>query len=109
MSEDDFAKLDTVGKWQHLSTTMDYIVSMDNTYSLRRRYNPHHPADQVKEEKRNLRTDQYQRWAHLKNLYAAHRDELANTLDSDKFAECKRIIEGVFTLEFDDALRDVIE
>ncbi|CAM6003867.1 unnamed protein product [Sphagnum balticum] len=88
---------------------MDYIVQMDNVYSLRRRLNPHHAEDQKKEETRNLRVDQYQRWSHVKNLYAEHRDEMANALDSQDFEKCKAILERIFTMEVDDALRDILE
>lgn len=123
MTEEEFAKLPLSGKWSHLSSTMDYIVNMDKSYNssnvafaLRRRYNPHHSEDQVEHEKavlreqqRNLRIDQYQRWAHVKALYSAHRDELANTLDNDKYAEHKNIMEKIFTLEVDDALRTILE
>lgn len=109
MSEEEFAMLTLIGKWSHLKTTMDYIVRIDSVYGLRTRLNPHHPVKQKKEEERNLRLDQYQRWSHVKNLYATHRDELVNTLDNPQFEECKSILERIFTMELDDALRDVIE
>ncbi len=109
MSEEEFNRLPLLDKWTHIATTMAYIQEMDGHYDMRRRLNPHHAKEQVKEERRSLRKDQYERWAHLKNLYASNRDELSNTFDNDRFAECRRIIESVFTIEFDDALRDVIE
>lgn len=109
MTEEEFANMAASGKWSHIKTMMDYIVRMDSMYTLRKRYNPHHPLGQQKDEERNLRADQYQRWAHLKNLYANHRDELTDTLGVPEYESCKSIIERVFTQELDDALRDVIE
>ena len=108
MSEEEFAQLPLIEKWMHLRDTMGYIVKMDTTYGLRTRLNSHHPKKQQKQEQRNLRVDQYQRWLHVKNLYAGHRDELANTFEDPKFEECKSILERIFTMELDDALRDVI-
>jgi hypothetical protein len=122
MTEDEFAALPLEGKWNHLKKTMDYIVNMDkqydsknNTFSLRRRYNPHHPEEQAvqetashKEQQRSLRVDQFQRWAHVKALYSVNRDELANTLDNNDFAGCRNILERIFTLEVDEALRSLI-
>lgn len=123
MTEEEFAKLSLAEKWSHVTHVMDYILSMEKNYTLtatgynmRRRLNPHHPKEDVakedkaiKEQQRNLRIDQYQRWAHIKSLYAVHRDEMVNTLDNDKYSEYKNILENVFTLEFDDALREVID
>ena len=109
MSEDEFAALDTQAKWSHISKTMDYIVSMDRHVSLRDRYQTNKPKDQLKEEKRSMRVDQYQRWSHVKALYACNRDELTNTLDNPAYQECKSILERIFTVELDDALREVIE
>jgi hypothetical protein len=123
MSEEEFSQLSLESKWKHMASIMDYILTMDKTYesnkavfSLRRRFNPHHPekdvayeTDAFKKQQRNLRIDQYQRWAHVKNLYSAHRDEMANTLETDKYSEYKSILEKVFTMEVDDALRDIID
>jgi hypothetical protein len=123
MDEEQFAKLSLAEKWAHLTQVMGYIIAMDHTYngasttfSMRRRLNPHHPKEDVtkeekafKEQQRNLRIDQYQRWAHVQSLYAAHRDEMVNTLENDKYAEYKNILENVFTMELDDALREVID
>lgn len=108
MDEQEFAALGPVAKWSHLKTTMDYIVQMDSIYSLRNRLNPHHPKKQQEQEQRSVRIDQAQRWAHVKNLYAEHRDELSNTLESPAFEECKSIIERIFTTELDDALRNTL-
>lgn len=109
MTLEEFSILDTQFKWIHIKQVMDYISQMDVHYNLRKRYNAHHEEIQRKQEERNLRLDQVQRWGHIKDLYAAHRDELNNTLDNQEFQECKSIIERVFTLELDDALRNVIE
>ena len=90
MSEEEFAQLSLTSKWMHVEQTMDYILTMERNYQgqatayhMRRRLNPHHPTDDVqkeekafKREQRNMRVDQYQRWAHIKSLYAAHRDEM---------------------------------
>ena len=109
MDETEFAALTLSDKWFHLKTIMDYVVKMDSAYSLRVRLNHHHPSNHQKQEERNLRLDQYQRWSHVKNLYAAHRDEMVNTLDSTDFEKCKSILERIFTMELDDVLRDVID
>ena len=108
MTEEEFAQLTTSHKWSHIKETMDYISVMDNAYSMRRRLNPHHPPKQSSQETRNLRTEQYQRWLHIKNLYAGHRDELANTLENTDFEKCKSILERIFTEELDDVLRSTL-
>ena len=108
MSEEEFASKSTAEKWFHIETVMKYITQMDSMYDIRRRLNTHHSNKDKSDETRALRLDQYQRWAHIKGLYAQHRDELANTLDNDKFAECKSIMERIFTSEVDDALRDLM-
>jgi hypothetical protein len=108
MNEEEFTSLSLPAKWDHLKKTMDYIVQMDSAYSMRRRLNPHHPEKDKKQEERNLRLDQYQRWAHIKALYSVHRDELANTLENEEYAKCKSIFEKIFTQEVDDALRNII-
>jgi hypothetical protein len=109
MTEQEFAALSPISKWNHLKTTMDFIMKMDAKYELRRRYNTHHSDEQVKEERRSLRTDQYQRWAHIKALYATNRDELNNTLGNPEFEEAKSIFEKVFTEEVDTALRGILD
>jgi hypothetical protein len=108
MSEEEFAKLTLQAKWNHVRETMSYIQSMENMYDLRSRLNPHHPEKDKKYERLRMRTDQYQRWMHIKCLYAANRDEMANTLDSKEFNSCKEILEKIFTMELDNALRDII-
>jgi hypothetical protein len=123
MTEQEFALAPIGIKWSHLKRTMDYIATMDalcidkqSSYDMRRRYNPQHSTEFVKlEEKalknetRKLRIDQAQRWQHVKALYCAHRDELANTLDTEVYAECRSIMERIFTTEVDDALRNILE
>ena len=108
MTEEEFSALSTYLKWQHLSTTMQYIVNMDSAYSMRVRLNPHHPDKDKKQEQRDMRVEQYQRWQHVKALYSMHRDELANTLENEEFAENKSIFERIFSNEVDDALRSII-
>ncbi len=109
MTEEEFAKKSPMEKWAHISSVMEYIVSMDRFVELRSRYNTNHPEEQRQEERRNMRIDQYQRWAHIKNLYAQHRDELANTFEVARYAECKSILERIFTMEVDDALKDILD
>jgi hypothetical protein len=123
MSEEEFTALTLADKWAHVAQVMDYILKIEKTYTstavgfdMRRRLNPHHAKEDVasetkaiKQQQRNLRIDQYQRWSHIKSLYAVHRDDMINTLESDKYAEYKNILENVFTLEFDDALRETLE
>lgn len=109
MDYDEFAALSLEQKWTHLKEIMDYISNIESKYSMRQRFNPHHPKKQQKEEERRVRLDQWQRWQQCKDMYAGHRDELANTLDNPSYEECKRVIEKIFTDELDDALRNVIE
>lgn len=108
MTSEEFNKLTLEAKWIHVESVMKYIQQMDSLYSMRRRLNPHHSKEDIKLEDRNVRIEQYQRWSHVKDLYATHRDELANTLDNERFQECKSIMERIFTLELDEALKDII-
>ena len=108
MTEEDFAKMTLLDKWIHIADVMSYIQSMDKYVSLRMRYNTNHPEVQRKQEERRVRTDQYDRWRHIKDLYAAHRDELANTFDNERYQECRSILEKVFVSELDDAIREVV-
>src|ERR1035437_2275223 len=108
MSEEEFTALSHADKWRHIKETMDYIAKAENAYSLRTRFNPHHPKEQKQQERYSLRIDQYQRWAHVKNLYAEHRDALANTLENPEYEQCKSILERIFSTEVDDALRSII-
>jgi len=109
MTEDDFAKLSLEKKWEHLTSTMNYIVKMDSAYEMRRRLNPHHPEEHKKEETRNFRINQYQMWSNVKDLYAAHRDEMINTMSNEEYEKSKNILERIFTMELDAALHDVLE
>jgi exonuclease VII large subunit len=109
MTLEEFSNLNTIQKWHHIKAVMDYIEQTELHYSLRRRLNPHHPKAHVDEERIALRKDQYERWAHLKDLYASCRDELSNTQGYADFENCKNILERIFTNELDEALRDVIE
>ena len=81
---------------------------MDSAYSVRACLKVRLPEKDKKREERNLRLDQYQRWSHVKALYCIHRDELADTLGNEDYTECKNIMEKMFTLEVDDALRDIL-
>jgi len=108
MSEEEFSTLTPEHKWSHIKETMDYIVKMDSMYSMRKRFNPHHPQEQQREETRVVRADQYQRWSHIKALYSVHRDELSNTMENEDFEKCKSILERIFTTEVDEALRNII-
>ena len=47
-------------------------------------------------------------WKEVKDLYAEYRDELSNTLDNERFASCRDILEKVFTEELDEALKQVL-
>jgi hypothetical protein len=88
--------------------TLDEFGKLDKI-DIRSHFNVMKPEKQRIEARRNMRLDQYQRWMHVKDLYAEHRDELSDTLGEPRFEQAKVIIEGVFTMEVDDALRDVIE
>ena len=96
MDEAEFARLSLIDKWERLTTTMDVIASMENAgrtaYDMRRRLNPHHLAKDVKlenkgfkEHQRQVRVAQYQKWLNVKALYSTHRDEMANTLDTERY------------------------
>lgn len=118
-----FSTLSTEGKWQHIADVMDYIIRGENqlkgaekAFLMRRRLNPHHPADQVEQETNAFkeswdqqRNKQYVEWLNVKDLYATHRDELANTLDTEKYVEYKNILEKIFTDELDNALRNTLD
>ena len=109
MSEEEFATLDTQSKWYHIEQTMLYIMSMDKAVEHKMGTNAYGMDQKKRDQIRSMRLDQYQRWSHVKNLYAVHRDELVNTLENTRFEECKSILERIFTNELDDALRDVID
>ena len=107
MTNEEFALLPLDQKWAHISDTMLHIQHMEVMYGLRRRFNPHHPDKHVEEEKIRMRMIQHEKWSYIKDLYAAHRDELANTLGSKPYEQCKDILEKIFTIEVDDALRNI--
>lgn len=109
IKSEDFAKLSTEDKWRHIAIGMKSIQSDDTTFSLRRRMNPHHTPQQKREESRAFRISQYSRWSELKDLYAEFRDELSNTQGREQFEECKSILERIFTVELDDALKSTLE
>lgn len=88
---------------------MALIQDMERGYAIRRRLNPHHPSEQVEEETRRMRTEQYIRWLHVKELYIANRDELSNTSDEGAFITAKSILERILAQDFDAELRKVIE
>ena len=108
MTDEDFTRLSLLEKWNHIENSMSYIARMDSVYSMRVRLNPHHPEEDKKEEARNVRLDQYNRWVNIKDLYAAHRDELSDTRGDPSFEESKSILERIFSTEVDDALRSII-
>jgi hypothetical protein len=88
---------------------MKAIQQADTAYSMRRRLNPHHPPEQMRDEAIAFRTSQWAKWSDLKDLYAENRDEMSNTLENKSFIECKSIFEKIFTVELDDALRSTLE
>lgn len=122
MTEAEFALIPLVGKWAYIKRTMDEIHQLDvshehkdNSYKLRRRYNPNHSEamvkleeKQLKHEQRAIRIEQNAKWQWVKTLYAVNRDELADTLGDDGYAECHSIMERIFTNEVDDALRKIL-
>jgi hypothetical protein len=81
MSETDFAGFDTLEKWCHLSRLIHMKKYRNDVESIGH-------------------------WDNIKELYAAHRDELANTYG---WAEHKALLEGIFTDEIDQALRAIFE
>lgn len=105
----DFASYKTEEKWDSLATRMRNIQQAETAYSLRRRLNPHHPPADARKEAHAFRTEQYKLWCEVKDLYAEHRDELANTCDRSQYKECRDILERIFTNELDEALRQTLE
>lgn len=104
-----FALYKTEEKWDSICTRMRVIQQEETNFSLRRRLNPQHADKVVREETRRFRTIQYQKWCEVKDLYAEHRDEMANTCNNARYAECKDILERIFTMELDEALRETLE
>lgn len=109
MTSEAFAAKNTVGKWEWIHQSMAAIASAESAFSMRRRLNPHHPLEQAREETRAFRLEQYQKWCEIKDLYAQHRDEMANTFESVNYQRCKNILERIFTDELDEALRQTLE
>jgi hypothetical protein len=104
-----FDEMTTAQKWHRLSLMMSYVASMDVTRDLRSRYNTNHPEEQRKEEDRAMRIEQYTKWLEVKDLYAAHRDELSNTFGDKQHERHRNILEKIFTDELDEELRKLIK
>jgi hypothetical protein len=94
--------------WNSISGKMGKIQEMEKSHAMRNRFNPHRPPQQKRDEIRAIRSRQYEMWKEVKDLYAEHRDELSNTLDSERFASCRDILEKIFTEELDEALKQVL-
>jgi len=108
--KDNFALYKTEEKWDSICTRMRNIQQAETAFSMRRRVNPHHSKEQVRQETRAFRVEQYIKWCEVKDLYAEHRDEMAsNTCNNARYVECKDILERIFTMELDEALRETIE
>ena len=101
MTEEEFAVKPLRDKWEHIVSIIDYVLAMDKFVGTK-------IASKDKERVRNLRKDQYDRWSHVKQLYASHRDEMVDTMGDEKYIRYQAILERVFTLEVDDALGDII-
>lgn len=95
--------------WAKISNLMSDIQSMDNSHAMRRRFNPHHPIEQRRAEVKAVRMKQYELWQQAKDLYGEHRDELVDTLESDRYKSCQEILERIFTQDLDDALKEVLD
>jgi len=105
----EFASYSTEEKWDSIHTRMRVIAQEETAYSLRRRLNPHHPLVQQRAEAKAFRHQQWEKWCEIKDLYAEHRDELANTQGRSQYTECRDILERIFTNELDEALRQTLE
>ena len=101
MTEEQFKLLPTREKWLHVEKCLNYIKMLDSM--LRPTASKDIAIDWP------MRKDQYERWTHVKNLYALNRDEMSNTLEEDRFSFCKNVLEQVFTYELDEAIRKTIE
>lgn len=104
-----FAKKTLEDKWSYISRGMSHIQSYDKDYHLRRRFNPHHPPEQVADERRTMQISQYTKLCCIKDLYAEFRDELSDTCGNERYSEARSILERLFTQDVDIALRNVIE
>jgi hypothetical protein len=104
----EFADYSTEEKWDSINTRMRNIEQAETAYSLRRRVNPHHSIEHVRAEAKAFRADQYAKWCEIKDLYAEFRDELANTCSRPAYITCRDILERIFTVELDDALRETL-
>jgi hypothetical protein len=109
MTSEQFAALKTSSKWKYITSEMDDIQSAETAFSLRRRFNPHHPADVVRKETTEFRLAQWARWCAVKDLYAEHRDEMSKTDEISRFINAKELLERIFTQELDEALRSTLE
>jgi len=106
---EDFSKYSTEEKWDSINTSMRVLQQEETAFELRRRLNTHHHPKQIQEETRRFRMDQWIKWCEVKDLYAEHRDELADTLGDESYQTCRSILERIFTNELDDALRKTLE
>lgn len=104
-----FALAHTAQKWEIIHQTMREISASESAFSMRRRLNPHHSSQDVKDETRAFRIEQYQKWCEIKDLYAEFRDEMANTAENSHYEQCKNILERIFTEELDEALRQTLD
>lgn len=104
-----FGDLSLQDKWVWIKQQMDFISKQEIAFNMRRRFNPHHSPEQAKGETITYRMTQYEKWCEIKDLYAFHRDELANTLENESFEEYKHILERIFTQDLDNALRQTLE
>lgn len=105
----EFKDYTTLEKWDSIHTCINNLLRAEDAFSLRRRVNPHHKKEQVREETRLFRTEQYAKWSEVKELYVEFRDELSNTFGDKRFVECRNILERIFTVELDEALRQTLE
>lgn len=82
------------------------ITFREHTFELRRRFNPHHPEDQVAAEKAMFDLQQHQDFTVLKSLYSHTREELLSLDNLSK--EDREIFQGLDRCIGDDLEREML-
>lgn len=97
MTENQFKELSLNHKWHHLYTLMSWIVYTEKSV-----------IPENIENKEYWISTRVERWTHVKNLYAANRDELTDTLNDANYEKIRRILEDAFTVELDLELKKIL-
>jgi hypothetical protein len=102
--------------WDDIRKLSSNISGREMAFNMRRRYNPHHPKEDVDYETVQLRTEQLRDWNELKSTYISIRNEIAIYLDSpdlhseyhEKSIELMKTLEKVLDKEAEEAFETMI-